>query len=125
MVAGMIKVYPDRSFPAFMRVLGDFFTVAWTIAWALLGWLIYQTVLGLQAIADGITSTGAAFNAWIASFRNAGRAGIPFRTQFLRDTSSTLQRYSGDQLVSSGHQIHEAIFQLAIVLAVLVALPPI
>jgi hypothetical protein len=79
----------------------------------------------LQAIADGITSTGATFNAWISSFRNAVPTGIPFLTQFLLDTATTLQRYSGDQLVSAGHQIHEAIFQLAIVLAVLVALPPI
>ncbi|MEA2656010.1 MAG: hypothetical protein QOI23_1375, partial [Chloroflexota bacterium] len=64
-----------------MRVLADFLTLVWTVAWALLGWLIYQTVLGLQAIADGITSTGATFNAWIASFRNAVPGGIPFLTQ--------------------------------------------
>jgi hypothetical protein len=121
----MIKPYPDRTFPAFMRVLGDLLAVAWTVAWAALGWLIYQTVLGLQAIADGITSTGATFNAWIGSFRNAVPTGIPFLSQFLLDTANTLQKYSGDQLVSAGQQIHEAIFQLAIVLAVLVALPPI
>jgi hypothetical protein len=121
----MIKAYPDRTMPAFMRVLGDLLAVAWTIGWAALGWLIYQTVLGLQAIADGITSTGATFNAWIASFRNAVPGGIPFLTQFLLDTASALQRFSGDPLMSAGHQIHDAIFQLAIVLAVLVALPPI
>jgi hypothetical protein len=121
----MIKVYPDRTFAAFMRVLADLITAAWTIAWAGLGWLIYQTVLGLQAIADGITSTGATFNAWIDSFRNAVPGGIPFLTQFLLDTSDALRKYSGDPLVSAGHQIHDAIFQLAIVLAVLVALPPI
>jgi len=121
----MIKVYPDRSFPAFMRVLGDFLTIAWTIAWGAFGWLIYQTVLGLQVIADGITSTGATFNAWISSFRNAVPGGIPVLTDFLLNVADTLRRYSGDQLVSAGHQIHEAIFQLAIVLAVLVALPPI
>jgi hypothetical protein len=125
MVAGMIKVYPDRSFPAFMRVLGDFLTLAWTVAWAWFGWLIYQTVLGLQVIADGITSTGATFNAWIASFRNAVPGGIPLLTDFLLNVADTLRRYSGDQLVSAGHQIHDAIFQLAIVLAILVALPPI
>jgi hypothetical protein len=125
MVAGMIKAYPDRGFPAFMRVLGDFLTVAWTIAWAAFGWLIYQTVLGLQVIADGITSTGTTFNAWIASFRSAVPGGIPLLTDFLLNVADTLRRYSGDQLVSAGHQIHEAIFQLAIVLAVLVALPPI
>ena len=121
----MIKVYPDRRWPAFLRVLADTVTVGWTIVWAYLGFLIYQTVLGLQVIADGITSTGATFNAWIASFRNAVPGGIPFLTQFLLDAAAAMQRYSGDSLVSAGHQIHDAIFQLAIVLAVLVAVPPI
>jgi hypothetical protein len=121
----MIKLYPDRRFPAFLRVLADLITLAWTLAWAALGWLIYQTVLGLQVIANGITSTGATFNAWIASFRSAVPGGIPVLTQFLLDTADALRRYSGDPLVSAGHQIHDAIVQLAIVLALLVALPPI
>lgn len=121
----MIKLYPDRSFPAFLRVLGDLVTIAWTIAWAALGWLIYQTVLGLEVIADGITSTGATFNAWIDSFRNAVPGGIPLLTQFLLDAADALQKYSGDSLVSAGHQVHQAIIQLAIVLALLVAVPPI
>lgn len=121
----MIKLYPDRPFPAFVRVAFDLMTIAWVAAWAALGWLIYKTVLGLQVIADGITSTGATFNAWIASFRNAVPGGIPLLTQFLLGVADNLRRYSGDPLVSAGHQVHEAIFQLAIVLAVLVALPPI
>jgi hypothetical protein len=121
----MIKPYPDRTFPFFVRVIADLITVAWTVAWAALGWLIYETVLGLQVIADGITSTGTTFNAWIASFRNAVPGGIPYLTQFLLDTADALRRYSGDPLLSAGHQVHQAIFQLAIVLALLVALPPI
>ncbi|HVC75076.1 MAG TPA: hypothetical protein VND96_01015 [Candidatus Micrarchaeaceae archaeon] len=121
----MIKPYPDRPFPAFVRVLGDLLTIAWTVAWAWFGWLIYQTVLGLQVIADGITSTGSTFNAWIASFRSAVPGGIPLLTNFLLNVADTLRRYSGDQLLSAGHQIHQAIFQLAIVLAIFVALPPI
>ncbi len=121
----MIKVYPDSRWPAFLRVLADTVTIAWTIAWAYLGWLIYQTVLGLEVIADGITSTGTTFNGWIASFRNAVPGGIPLLTQFLLDTADALRKYSGDNLVSTGHHIHDAIFQLAIVLALLVALPPI
>jgi len=125
MVAGMIKLYPDRTFPAFMRVLGDLTTIAWTVAWAALGWLIYQTVLGLEVIADGITNTGSTFNAWINSFRGAVPGGIPLLTQFLLDIADTLQRYSGDTLISAGHQVHDAIIQLAIVLALLVAVPPI
>jgi hypothetical protein len=121
----MIKVYPDRRWPAFLRVLSDTVTVGWTIVWAYLGWLIYQTVMGLEAIANGITSTGATFNGWIASFRNAVPGGIPLLTQFLLHTADALKKYSGDPLLSAGHQVHDAIFQLAIVLALLVALPPI
>src|ERR1700737_2708489 len=121
----MIKVYPDRRWPAFLRVLADTVTTGGAIVWAYLGFLIYQTVMGLQVIADGITSTGTTFNAWIASFRNAVPGGIPFLTQFLLDTADALRKYSGDPLVSAGHQIHDAIIQVAIVLALLVALPPI
>jgi hypothetical protein len=121
----MIKVYPDRRWPAFLRVLADTVVTAWTIGWVYLGWLIYQTVLGLEAIADGITNTGKTFNGWIDSFQHAVPGGIPLLTQFLLDTAAALHKYSGDSLVSSGHHIHDAIFQLAVVLALLVALPPI
>jgi len=121
----MIKLYPDRRFPAMVRVVFDALTIVWTIAWAALGWLIYQTVMGLQVIADGITNTGTTFNAWIDSFRSAVPGGIPLLTEFLLNIADTLHRYSGDTLVSAGHQVHEAIFQLAIVLMLLVALPPI
>jgi len=121
----VIKVYPDRRWPAFLRVLADTITVVWTIVWAYLGWLIYQTVMGLEGIADGITNTGATFNGWIASFRHAVPGGIPLLTQFLLDTADTLKKYSGDPLVSAGHNIHQAILQLAIMLALVIAVPPI
>ncbi len=111
--------------PALLRVIGDFLTVAWSVAWAVLGWLIYKTVLGLEVIADGITSTGVTFAAWIASFRNAVPGGIPGVTAFLLNIADQLKRYSGDPLISAGHQVHDAIIQVAVVLALLVALPPI
>jgi hypothetical protein len=125
MVRVMIKLYPDRSFPAFLRVVGDVLTLMWTLAWAGLGWLIYKTVLGLQVIADGITNTGTTLNGWIESFRSAVPGGIPLVTQFLLSVADALHKYSGDSLVSAGHQVHDAILQVAIVLALLVALPPI
>jgi hypothetical protein len=46
-------------------------------------------------------------------------------TQFLINIADSLRKYSGDPLVSAGHQVHDAIIQVAIVLALLVALPPI
>jgi hypothetical protein len=43
----------------------------------------------------------------------------------LRSVADALHKYSGDPLVSAGHQVHDAIIQVAIVMAILVALPPI
>src|SRR2546428_3738799 len=121
----MIKVYPDRPVAAMLRVLADVVTTGWTVAWAVLGWLIYKTILGLEVIADGLVSTGNTFNGWIMQFRNAIPGGIPGVTQFLINIADALRRYSGEPLVSAGHQVHDAIIQVAIVLALLVALPPI
>ena len=121
----MLKIYPDRRWPAFWRVVADTVTFAWTVAWAYLGWLIYQTVMGLEVIADGIRNTGATFNQWIAAFRSAIPGGIPLLTTFLQNTADALRHYSGDQLISAGMGIHDAIFRVAVVLALLVALPPI
>jgi hypothetical protein len=121
----MLKVYPDRRWPAFLRVLADTIVVAWAIVWAYLGFLIYQTVMGLEVIADGIKNTGMTFNQWISAFRHAVPGGIPILTKFLLDAANALQRFSGDQLVSAGQNIHDAIIKVAIILALLVALPPI
>jgi len=121
----MLKPYPDSPWPAFLRVLADTVVFFWTVVWAYLGWLIYQTVMGLQAIADGMTNTGATFNKWIAAFRQVIPNDVPLLTKFLQDMANALQHYSGDQLVSAGHNIHDAIIRVAITLALLVALPPI
>lgn len=120
----MLKIYPDRRWQALLRVLSDTVVVAWTVAWAYLGFLIYQTIMGLEVIADGIKSTGLTFDQWIASFRNAIPGGIPILTQFLLNTANTLQRYSGDPLIAAGQNIHDAIFKAAITMALLIALPP-
>jgi len=121
----MLKPYPDRPWPAFFRALADTTAILWTVAWAYLGWLIYQTVMGLEVIADAIKNTGLTFDQWIAAFRSSVPGGIPGLTQFLLDIADTLKRYSGDPLVATGQNIHEAIFRTAIVLALLVAIPPI
>jgi len=121
----MLKLYPDRRWPAFLRVLSDTASFVWTVTWAYLGFLIYQTVMGLEVIADGIKNTGMTFNQWIAAFRKAVPGGIPILTKFLQDTADALKHYSGDPLVAAGQNIHDAIIKVAITLALLVALPPI
>jgi hypothetical protein len=121
----MLKAYPDRPWPAFFRVLGDLAVVLWAVAWGYLGYLIYNTVMGLQVIADAIKNTGITFDQWIASFRAAVPGGIPGLTQFLLDIADALKRYSGDPLIATGENIHDAILRTAIILALLVAVPPI
>jgi hypothetical protein len=120
----MLKIYPDRPWPAFFRVLADAIVVFWTVVWAYLGWLIYQTVMGLEAIADAITNTGLTFDQWIAAFKKAVPSDIPLLTKFLQDMADMLRQYSGDPLVTTGHNIHDAIFRVAVSLALLVAVPP-
>src|SRR6267143_4389503 len=87
----MIKLYPDRPLPAMLRGLADLIVIAWTIAWVVLGWLIYETVLGLEVIADGLTSTGHTFNGWIKQFHDAIPGGIPGVTQFLLNIADALR----------------------------------
>ncbi len=47
----MLKIYPDRRWPAFLRVLADTVVFFWTVVWAYLGWLIYQTVMVVRIAA--------------------------------------------------------------------------
>ena len=121
----MIKVYPDRVGPAIGRLLADAGVVVWTGAWAFIGWLIYRTVMGLEAIADAITGTGTTLDSWIASFRNAVPGGIPGLTDFLTGLADQLRTHSGDPLITTGHNVHDTIFRTAIYLALFLAVPPI
>ena len=121
----MLKVYPDRRWPAFLRVLADTIVFAWTVVWAYLGLLIFETIMGLEVIADGIKNTGLTFNQWIGAFRHAVPGGIPILTKFLLDMANAMQRNSGNQLIAAGNNVHDAILKVAIILALLVALPPI
>ena len=121
----MLKAYPDRVLSATPRVFADVLAILWTLFWAFVGWLVYQTVLSLQAISDGMSSTGQTFNHWIAAFKKGVPGGIPLVSDALTGFADGLKKYSGDQLISAGHQVHDAIFQVAVVLGVFTALPPI
>src|SRR5260370_38673114 len=101
----MIKLYPDRPGAALVRVFADLIATGWTLAWAVLGFLIYQTLLGLEVIANGITSTRTTFNRWIKQFHDAIPGGIPGATDFLLKVPHTLRKYSAGQSLSAGHQV--------------------
>jgi len=121
----MLKPYPDRALGVLARLLADGLTLGWIVVWALAGLAVYRTVMALEASADGITGTGRTFNSWISAFRDATPRGILGLSTFLINQANALQRASGDQLITLGGQVHGDIFQAAVVLGLVVAVPPI
>jgi hypothetical protein len=121
----MLKFYPDRRLPALRRALQDLLAIAWTIFWAIAGWLTYRTVLGLEVIADGIRDTGKTFNDWLESFKGAVPKGIPLISNFLQSQASQLERHTGDPLIQLSQTVRQDIYDLAIALSLLIAIPPI
>jgi len=118
-------LYPQRLPGRLGRLVLDLLAVLWTAAWALAGYELYQAVIALQVVADGISSTGHTFNVWIQAFRNATPHNIPGLSSVLADLANSLQRSGGDPLIHNGMEARERIHQLAIVLGILIALIPI
>ena len=121
----MLKPYPDRPLAALWRIFTDTVAVVWVAFWALAGYAVYQTVMALEAIADGISDTGRTFNNLIAAFRSITPVGIPGLSQLLFSGLDSVKKASGDQLITTGAQVHDDIQHLAIELALVVAVPPI
>jgi len=121
----MLKFYPDRRLPALRRFLQDLLALLWITFWGVAGWLTYQTVQGLQVIADGIRDTGRTFNDWLESFKNAVPKGIPLISSFLQTQASNLEKHTGDPLIQLSVTVRQDIATLAIALALFIALPPI
>lgn len=120
----MLQLYPRRAGPRTARVLADSGAVAWTLLWIAAAVLVFQTVIALQSIADGLTGTGQSFNRLIDVLRHAG-SGVPLIGGFINTQAAALEQVSGDRLVTIGQQAHSAIATLAWVLALMVAAPPI
>ena len=118
-------LYPDRLPARALRLALDVLVVLWTAAWALAGWEVYRAVTGLEVVADSITATGRTFNGWVADFRGASPHGIPGLSGMLADLAGALERSAGSPLVQNGLVAHARIQELAVVLGLAVAAPPI
>jgi len=79
----------------------------------------------VEVIADGIRDTGRTFNDWLQSFKNAVPRGIPYLSDFLQTQASNLQKHTGDPLIQLSVTVRQDIATLALVLGLLIALPPI
>src|SRR5215472_1585901 len=118
-------LYPERLPGRAGRLVLDLLAVLWTAAWALAGYQVYQAIMALQVVADGISSTGHTFSTWIQAFRNAAPHNIPGLSSALADLANVLQRSGGDPLVHNALEAHDRILQLATVLGIVIALIPI
>jgi hypothetical protein len=121
----MLKFYPDRPLPALWHAFKDLLAVLWVAFWVAAGWLTYQTVLGLEVIADGIRDTGKTFNDWLESFKAAVPRGIPYLSDFLTQQATRLEKHTGDPLISLSQTVRQDIATLAIALALFIAVPPV
>jgi hypothetical protein len=121
----MLKFYPDRRLPALRRLVQDLLALVWLGFWGFAGWLTYQTVLGLEVIADGIRDTGKTFNDWLESFKGAVPKGIPYISSFLQSQAGSLERHTGTPLIALSQTVRQDIATLAWVIALFVAVPPI
>lgn len=120
----VLKLYPDQLPGRIARLTLDALVLAWTALWVIAGIAIHRTVLQLEVIADGVASTGRTFDSWIAAFRSSTPPVPGFRSS-LQSLADSLERATGAQLVQRGAAAHDAIERLALVLAVVVVLPPI
>jgi hypothetical protein len=120
----VLRLYPDFLGPRLVRLLLDLLFVLWICAWALVGWEVYQSVLGLEVVANGIADTGHTFNHWVDAFRSTA-GGVPVLGSSFRDLADTLQRSAGDPLIGRGAEAHRRIGQLATVLGLVTAIVPI
>ncbi len=121
----MLKFYPDHVPGRIPRLAGDLLIALWAVAWVVAGWTVYRVVEGLQTVTDGITSTGHTLNSWINAFRGVVPSGIPGLGSFFGNVAANLQRNSGDQLIALGAQAHGVVDTLALVLGLIIAVPPI
>lgn len=124
-VKTVLRFYPDHVPARIPRIAGDMLAALWVVSWAVAGLTVYRVVEGLQAVADGITSTGRTFGHWIQAFRGSVPRGVPGLSSFFTGIADSLQRGTGDQLVSLGGQAHGSIDQMALAFSLVTALPPI
>jgi hypothetical protein len=120
----MFKPYPDAWAGRLWRFALDLAFLGWAAACALAGWTVYRLVAALVVVAHALTGTGQTLDRWVEAFRRSVPHGVPGVSDALVRLAASLERNGGDALIRQGAQTQAAIERLAIVLALLAALPP-
>ena len=120
-----MRIYPDLYGRRIAWMVADLLALAWTALWVDAGHLVERLFSRLDVIATGVTNAGRTFDGWIHSFESAVPSGVPYVSDFLRQTANALKVHSGDPLITSGQAGYQAIHMVALLLGVFTAAMPI
>jgi hypothetical protein len=120
-----MRFYPDLYGRRIAWMLADLLALAWTAVWADAGHLVERLFSRLDVIATGVIGAGRTFDGWILSFESAVPSGVPYVSDFLRQTANALKVHSGDPLIASGQAGYQAIHTVALLLGIVTAAIPI
>ena len=120
-----MRFYPDLYGRRIAWMLADLLALAWTALWVGAGHLVERLFTRLDVIATGVIGAGRTFDGWIQAFQSAVPPGVPYLSDFLRQTANALKLHSGDPLIASGEAGYQAIHMVGLLLGVLTAAVPI
>ena len=120
-----MRFYPDLYGRRVAWMVADLLALAWTALWVDAGHLVERLFSRLDVLATGVINAGRTFDGWIQSFESAVPSGVPYFSDFLRQTANALKVHSGDSLIASGQAGYQAIHMVALLLGVVTAAVPI
>jgi len=117
------KLYPDLWLPRLGYILADLAVLLWLAVWVNIGLTVYNAVMTLSIIADGVIATGQKLNDVIAQIQQ-GVSGLVFVGPKLHDALNPLYGIPS-ALITQGQSELVAIHNLAVLLGSVVAGIPI
>ena len=119
-----LKLYPDLLMPRLGYILADLAALLWVALWVYVGDTVYNAILTLQAIGQGLIHNGQAVDDAVTQLQNAV-SGYPFGIgPNLRDAFNSLHG-PPQALIQTGNGELQAVANLATLLGVVVAVIPI
>jgi hypothetical protein len=120
-----MRLYPDRLALRLWYALADLVALGWMIMWLSVANFVYNTVMALTVIAQGIKNAGLIITQLVLNFEQSAQQNVPFLGDWLAGLARQIGGVSGSPLVDFGNAGLVAIHNLAVALTILIGLPPI
>jgi len=123
LVPRSFKLYPDLMAPRLGYILADTAALLWVVLWLSIGDFVYNAVMTLQSIGNGLVANGNSVNSAVTRLQN-DVATLPLVGSNLRDAFNALHG-PPQTLIQTGNDELQAVAHLATTLGVVVAAIPI